>query len=1230
MAILQWNIRGFRANKEELLLLMNDLKPGVVALQETFIAADKSVHITGYNVVSSPAVQTGAGGLSGGVLFLLKNSLLYSEVDLSTNLQAVAVRVSLHKTITFCNIYLPPSVPIHKQQLVDLLEQLPKPFVLLGDLNGHSYLWGSDFSSSRGTLLEDLFNDFDLCILNDGSPTHFTTATGSFSCLDLSVCDPSLVLDFEWKVHDNLHGSDHFPVLLSPISAEPISLPERFLFGRANWFLYSSKIESKLNESNVLKSNDPVQSLTSIILDCAKMSIPVSSCSPQLPKVPWFNAECKKAHAERKKAQRLVFRKPCETNVRAHQKLRAKARYVFKKSKKESWRKFVSSLSSKVSSKKIWKIIKKIKGKNKNPSFHHLKLNDCLITEKQAVANVIASTIQSNSSSANKSRIFSKIEQEHLQKPCNFQSDNTEPYNLPFSLNELKSALQKCTDSAVGPDGIHYNLLKHIPESGLNILLAVFNHIWCSGFFPPSWKTAHIIPISKPGKDPSNPSNYRPIALTSCLCKLMERMVNSRLMWFLETEDLLSSKQCGFRRHHSTIDHLVRLESTVRNAFINKKHVVAIFFDMEKAYDTTWKNGILSDLYDLGFRGFLPCFIKNFLDERLFQVRLGTTLSDIYEQEQGVPQGSILSPALFSIKINKIVDSVRQGSDCSLFVDDFGLYAVGSTYPRVQRELQMCVDRIQQWVEENGFTFSTSKTECIHFHNFRSFFPDPEIKLKSSIIKAVTEAKFLGVIFDQKLNFRSHINYLKTSCQSALNALKVVANTDWGADRRTLLRLYQALVRSKLDYGCIVYGSTRASYLKSLDPIHHQGLRLCLGAFRTTPVYSLYAEAGEPSLTLRRLKLSMNYYVKLHSEPCNPAYDCVMNPPFKKKYLDSPNVIPPLGLRLLPHLEEAGIDVGVISDFSKFPDQPPWTFLTPEVRFDLTSMRKDSTSSLVYKAMFADLCSQLPSYDQIFTDGSKTDEGVACAAFQQSSDRSCTKSIPSDGSVYSAELTALALGLQLVQSSDPGNFLICTDSLSALEAISNRNLNHPELISFFKLFTELSLNSYKIVLAWVPGHVGIRGNEKADNLAKDTTRKKPRGTLIPHSDLKPKVSKYVNNLWQEEWSGQSSNKLFEIRPDLHAYLPSSTSGRKEESVLCRLHTGHTHLTHSYLLKGEDPPWCVGCHAPLTVRHILIDCWDLYDVRRKHFTAESMKVLFRDVPPGAIFDFLREVNLFQRL
>ena len=201
---------------------------------------------------------------------------------------------------------------------------------------------------------------------------------------------------------------------------------------------------------------------------------------------------------------------------------------------------------------------------------------------------------------------------------------------------------------------------------------------------------------------------------------------------------------------------------------------MAIFFDLEKAYDTTWKHGILSDLYDLDFRGHLPTFVDGFLSHRLFQVRAGSTLSDTYEKEMVVPQGSILSPVLFSLKINNIVKSVLKGSEASLFVDDFALCIRAKFLPHAQRLMQLCVNSVQDWVSNNGFRFSTSKTVCMHFCNQRLTLCKTVYLVGQNHIKVVTETTFLSVIFDRTLSYSSHVNYLKTNCLKALDIVKVV------------------------------------------------------------------------------------------------------------------------------------------------------------------------------------------------------------------------------------------------------------------------------------------------------------------------------------------------------------------------------------------------------------------------------------------------------------------------
>ena len=191
-------------------------------------------------------------------------------------------------------------------------------------------------------------------------------------------------------------------------------------------------------------------------------------------------------------------------------------------------------------------------------------------------------------------------------------------------------------------------------------------------------------------------------------------------------------------------------------------------------------------------------------------------------------------------------------TDGSLYVDDFCMCYRSKSMRTIEKHLQQCMNRIEDWALHNGFKFSKSKTQCVHFCQPRKVHDDPELYLYGSLIPVVEDFKFLGISFDRKLSFIPHIKYLKAKCLKALNLLKVLSHTNWGADRTVLLQLYRSLIRSKLDYGSIVYGSARKSYLMMLDTVHHQGLRLALGAFRTSPVESLYVEAEEPSLYLRR------------------------------------------------------------------------------------------------------------------------------------------------------------------------------------------------------------------------------------------------------------------------------------------------------------------------------------------------------------------------------------------
>ena len=302
-----------------------------------------------------------------------------------------------------------------------------------------------------------------------------------------------------------------------------------------------------------------------------------------------------------------------------------------------------------------------------------------------------------------------------------------------------------------------------------------------------------------------------------------------------------------------------------------------MFFHLEKAYDTAWRFGILRTIHESGLRGELPKFIRAFLANRKFKVKVGNTFSTLHNQEEGVPQGSVLSVTLFALAIHGIASVIPKDVMFSLFVDDLSLSFVASRMTVAERKLQLTIDRITEWAERRGFRFSASKTVVVHFCKIRGVHPDPDLCMYGQRITCKDEARFLGLIFDSKLSWVPHLKDLKVRCSQALNIFSVLSHTSWGTDRGHLTTLYKALIPSKLAYGCEVYSSATRARLSLLDPIHNAGIRLAAGAFKSSPIPSLLVDAGELPLDLRRQLLLVRYWYRVQSIPKSLTCKTIFN-----------------------------------------------------------------------------------------------------------------------------------------------------------------------------------------------------------------------------------------------------------------------------------------------------------------------------------------------------------------
>ncbi|KAG1658849.1 RNA-directed DNA polymerase from mobile element jockey [Nymphon striatum] len=753
-----WNCRGYRSKYDEICRLLNDHNPTAMCLQETRLNGTCTTTIRRYSIYRRDLPSEHPAG---GVCIIVNNQIPHSSVQLNSSLQAIAVRVSMHKVLTICSIYIPPSSPIIAADVEDLLRQLPAPALICGDFNGHNLLWGSRVTNPRGRTIENIILHNNLCLYNDTSMTYLDLSAGTYSALDLTLCHPSLFQDFTWMVDGDLHTSDHFPIHVKGNGPPIKGRPQRWKLHKADWTMFKQLCAEQLNISSFAEISDQYSEFITILLEVADISIPKTSQYPKRFNKPWFNKDCKDAVRERKRLLRKFSLRPTSDNLSSYRQAAAAARRTIRQAKRESWRQYVSKLNSQSTIKSAWDRLRKIRGKGTSDAYKHLNVGGTAITSQLGIANALGQSFCRNSSSENCTGSFRSYKNRAEKHQLDFKTTNTEVYNQVFSLEELRRSLRASKDTAPGPDSIHYQMLKHLPDCSLALILNIFNTIWITGAIPSSWLEATVIPIPKPGKDHTDPLNYRPIALTSCMCKTMERMINCRLTYYLESNNILTRYQSGFRRNRSTIDHLVRFETLVREAFVRREHLAAVFFDLEKAYETTWKYGILRDLFNSGLRGRMPIFINNFLHHRKFRVRVGTTFSDRFGLEMGVPQGSILSVTLFSLKINDIVNHVKSGTQCFLYVDDLVVAYASKSISTIERHLQLSLNKIEKWTNENGFKFSSSKTVSMHFCLLTRPHHDPQLRLGSSPIPLVNSTRFLGLVFDKKLNFLNHLKDLK-------------------------------------------------------------------------------------------------------------------------------------------------------------------------------------------------------------------------------------------------------------------------------------------------------------------------------------------------------------------------------------------------------------------------------------------------------------------------------------
>jgi exonuclease III len=192
MSIIQWNCRGFKPNFEELKLIISESNAQIICLQETFLKDSDTIGFKGFNMYNINRSSIYNNRPIGGVCLMIKKGIPHAQIKIKSNLQIVAAEVSLLRRMTIASIYIPPHYNLYLEEINTIISQLPYPFILCGDFNSHSELWGCFKSNKSGLIMQNVLETNDLCLLNNGTATYLHPATGHYSAIDLTVCSPEL------------------------------------------------------------------------------------------------------------------------------------------------------------------------------------------------------------------------------------------------------------------------------------------------------------------------------------------------------------------------------------------------------------------------------------------------------------------------------------------------------------------------------------------------------------------------------------------------------------------------------------------------------------------------------------------------------------------------------------------------------------------------------------------------------------------------------------------------------------------------------------------------------------------------------------------------------------------------------------------------------------------------------------------------------------------------------